>query len=546
MMFSLRRILPAQHHHHHHPFSTSIAAAIAANTTTAPSLPESYRVQPPIKPWPHRLNPKLLSSLISRQHDPHLSLQIFYHAQHHHRPPFSHNPQTYQAIFLKLSRFRCFREIESILTTLRRSPQQFIHCCGEEPLITVIRGYGLAGKPLRALKTFMRIKSFGIQPSVRSLNALLNSLVQNKRYRLAFLLFKNSRDRFGVLPNVVSCNILLKALCKGNEVEVAVRVLDEMPGMGLVPNVVSYTTVLGGYVWRGDMDGAMRVFREILDRGWDPDVTSYTVLVDGFCRLGKLVDAIRVMDIMEENGVEPNEVTYGVMIQAYCKEKKSGEAVNLIVDMLEKDCVPGSELCCNVVDLLCEEGNVERACEVWRMVSRKDCSLDSAVIVSTLIHWLYKKGKVLEARNVFDEFGKESAVSLLTYNTLIAGLCEGGKLCDAAKLWDDMVEKGVAANAFTYNMLIKGFCKDGNAKEGIRILEEMLENGCLPNKSTYLILIDGLLLSGGMQQEINKVVSLAMSTGVDADLWNHFVKSIVGNVDYGAAELDKILLENAV
>ncbi|CAI8612639.1 unnamed protein product [Vicia faba] len=513
-MLSLRRILPA----HHHPFSTSISAAISANTTTTPSLPQSYKVQPPIKPWPHRLNPKLLSSLISRQHDPNLSLQIFLHAQHHHRPPFSHNPQTYQAILLKLSRFRCFREIETLLTTLRGSPQQFVNYCGEEPLITVIRGYGLAGKPLRALKTFMRIESFGIRSSVRSLNASLNSLVQNKRYRLAFLLFKNYRDRFGVLPNVVSCNVLLKALCKGNEVEVAVRVLDEMPGMGLVPNVVSYTTVLGGYAWRGDMDGAMTVFREILDRGWDPDVTSYTVLVDGFCRLGKLLDAIRVMDVMEENGVEPNEVTYGVMIQAYCKEKRSGEAVNLIEDMLGKDCVPGSELCCNVVDLLCEEGNVERACE----------------------------GKVLEARNVFDEFGKGSVASLLTYNTLIAGLCEGGKLCEAAKLWDDMVEKGVAANAFTYNMLIKGFCKDGNAKEGIRILEEMLENGCLPNKSTYLILIDGLLLSGGMQQEINKVVSLAMSTGVDDDLWNHFVRPIVGNVDCGAAELDKILLENAV
>ncbi|RHN55373.1 putative pentatricopeptide [Medicago truncatula] len=305
-----------------------------------------------------------------------------------------------------------------------------------------------------------------------------------------------------------------------------------MPGMGLVPNVVSYTTVLGGFVWRGDMDGAMKVFREVLDRGWSPDVTSYTVLVDGFCRLGKLVDAIRVMDVMEENGVEPNE--------------KSGEAVNLIEDMIAKDLVVGSELCCKVVDVLCEEGNVEKACEVWRMVSRKNCGLNGAVVVSTLTHWLCKKGKVLEARNMFDEFGKGLVASLLTYNTLIAGLCEGGKLCEAARLWDEMVEKGVAPNAFTYNMLIKGFCKVRNAKEGIRVLEEMLENRCFPNKSTYTILIDGILLSGGMKQEINKVVSLAMSTGVDADLWNIFVKPVVGNDDGGAAELDRILLENAL
>jgi pentatricopeptide repeat protein len=195
---------------------------------------------------------------------------------------------------------------------------------------------------------------------------------------------------------------------------------------------------------------------------------------------------------------------------------------------------------------LCEEGNVERACEVWRKVSRKNSTLNGAVVVSTLIHWLCKNGNVLEARNLFDEFGKGSVASLLTYNTLIAGLCEGGELCEAARLWDEMVEKGVAPNAFTYNMLIKGFCKVGNAKEGIRILEEMLESGCLPNKSTYLMLIDGLLLSGGMKQEINKLVSSAISTGVDADLWNHFVKPVVGNIDECAAELDRILLENAV
>lgn len=53
------------------------------------------------------------------------------------------------------------------------------------------------------------------------------------------------------MPNVVSCNILLKALCKMNEVDVAVRVLDEMRYMSVVPNVVSYTTVLGGFAQRG-------------------------------------------------------------------------------------------------------------------------------------------------------------------------------------------------------------------------------------------------------------------------------------------------------
>ncbi|MED6122765.1 hypothetical protein PIB30_042971 [Stylosanthes scabra] len=521
--------------HHSRPFSISTAtsAAIIAATSPAPTSLTSFTVSPPVHPWPSRLTATALASLITRQHNPNLSLQIFQYALTHH-PNSSHHPIPLNAIILKLSRARHFSQIDAILRDSLITDEQ--------PLITVIRGYGLAGQPKLALKTFMRIKSFGIQCSTKALNTTLNALVQCKRYDLAHFVFKNCRDKFRVVPNVVSCNILLKALCKGNNVDAAVRVLDEMPAMGLVPNVVSYTTVMGGYALRGDMSGAKRVFMEILGKGWVPDATSYTVLVSGFCRQEMFVDAIKVMDEMEENGVEPNEVTYNVMIEAYCKGKKSGEVLNVLDDMLGKNHVPSSALCCRVVDMLCEEGNVEKACEVWRKIFRKNCSHDDA-ITGTLVHWLCKKGKVIEARKALDEFGGGAVPSLLTYNTLVAGMCERGELYEAARLWDDMVEKGRVPNAFTYNMLIKGFCKVGNAKEGIRILEEMFESGYFPGKSTYMILIDGLSCSREMGEEINKIVSLAASTGVDDDIWDIFLKSVASNLDRNAAEFDRILLE---
>lgn len=108
------------------------------------------------------------------------------------------------------------------------------------------------------------------------------------------------------------------------------------------------------------------------------------------------------------------------------------------------------------------------------------------------------------------------------------------------------MEKGRVPNAFSYNVLIKGLCKVGDVKEGIRVLEEMVESGCLPNKSTYLILVDGISRSGGMMEEIDKVVLLATTTGVDGELWDLFLKRIVGSLDGNAAELDRILAENVV
>lgn len=517
----------AAHPSHHH----------LSTIESKSQLLKSYTVTPPIKPWPQKLHPKRLISIITSQQNLDLALQIFYHAGNYH-PGFEHNYETYHSIIHKLSRARAFEPVETLLSQLQKSGIK----CGENLFIDVLRNYGLASRPKDSLRTFLRIKDFGVTISVRSLNTLLNVLIQNRKYRLVHALFKNSRKKFNIIPNVFTCNILLKAFCKNGDIEGALKVLDEMPAMGMVPNVVTYTTILGAYVYKGDMVEAKKMFDQILDRGWIPDATTYTILMDGFCKQGRLVDAVKVMDEMEDNKIEPNDVTYEVMIEAFCKEKKTGEALNLLDDMLEKKYVPTSALCCRLIDVLCDNGKVEDACDLWKKLLRKNCTPDNA-ISSTLIHWLCKKGKIREARKLFDEFEKSSIPSVLTYNTLISGMCEMGELCEAGRLWDDMVEKGCVPNAFTYNMLIKGFCKAGNAKEGIKILEEMLEKRCLPNKNTYSILLVGLGHSGD-EAEVMKVLDMAAGSSgqvIDADVWRVLVTRFGSNLgNKGEAILDSV------
>ncbi|XP_049350675.1 pentatricopeptide repeat-containing protein At5g16420, mitochondrial [Solanum verrucosum] len=521
------------------PFKTHPSYQHLATIKSKSELLQSYTVTPPIKPWPRYLSHKNLISLVKSQHDVNLSLQIFHHAGNFH-PGFFHNYETYHSIINKLCRARAFDKVETLLAELRNSTIK----CGEVLFINVIRNYGIASKPKLALKTFLRIEKFGVQRSVRSFNALLNALVQNKEYDFVYALFKNCQKKLHITPSVFTCNILLNALCKKDDTNSAIKVLDEMPVMGIVPNVVSYTTILGCYVSLGDLVGAKRMFDEIIDRGWLPDATTYTILMHGYVKQGKFIDAAKIMDEMEDNGIGPNEVTYGIMIEAFCKETKSGEAVNLLNDMLDKRYIPSPTLCSKVIDVLCEEGKVEEACDLWKKLLVKNCTPDNTIL-STLIHWLCKKGQIWEARKLFDEFEKSSSPSVLTYNMLIAGMCEKGKLHEAGRLWDDMVDKGCVPNAFTYNMLIKGFCKVGNAKEGIRVLEEMLDKGCHPNKSTYSILIKGLLDSE-LNAEVLRVLALAASGDVDSETWGVLVAKFVTNVQNVCSVLDKTLSENEV
>ncbi|KAF3950932.1 hypothetical protein CMV_023374, partial [Castanea mollissima] len=188
---------------HSHSQLSATAPHLRRFSTVDPNLLlQSYTVTPPLKPWPQRLYPKRLVSMITRQQNLDLALQIFHYAGKFH-PDFSHNYDTYHAIIQRLCRAREFNAVESLLSDLRHSHIK----CGENLFVDVIRSYGLASKPDLAVKTFLRIHTFDVQRSVRSLNTLLNALVQNKRYGLVHVLFKNSQTRFGVVPNVFTCNI---------------------------------------------------------------------------------------------------------------------------------------------------------------------------------------------------------------------------------------------------------------------------------------------------------------------------------------------------
>ncbi|XP_008806365.2 pentatricopeptide repeat-containing protein At5g16420, mitochondrial [Phoenix dactylifera] len=497
----------------------------------------SYTVTPPVRPWPSPLTSRRLASLIRRQPSADLAFAAFRHAAMF-VPNFSPSYLAYHALMDRLARDRAFHLIPPVLTELRRSGAR----CGEQAFITLIRAYSLASRPAAALRTFLSIPSFGVRASVRSFNALLNAMIQNRRYRLAAALFRRCRSRFGVIPNVCSCNILLKALCKMGDIDGALQVLDEMPGWGMVPNVITYTTIIAYYCAHGDLPAARALFDTILSRGYSPDATTYTVLIDGYCHHGELSDAVKTMDEMEAAGIPPNDVTYSVVIEACCKEKKSGEALNLLLDMLDGKYMPESSLCCKVIDALCEDGKVEDACEIWRRLLKKNVTPDNS-ISSTLIYWLCKKGKVWEARKLFDQFERGFIPSLLTYNTLISGMCENGELQEAGRLWDDMVERKCMPNVFTYNVLIKGFCKARKAKEGVMVLDEMFEKGCIPDKFTYSVLVDGLFESGD-EEEVGKVLQRAASGRgkfLDVGCWDVFIRKVVSDTDRWREHIHAVL-----
>lgn len=72
---------------------------------------------------------------------------------------------------------------------------------------------------------------------------------------------------------------------------------------------------------------------------------------------------------------------------------------------------------------------------------------------------------------------------------------------DAFKVWDEMLSIGFNPTLLTYNTLIQGLCKsqEGDLAEGL--LNEMVTRGIRPNDNTYYSLIKGI---GNVEEFIKK------------------------------------------
>ena len=82
---------------------------------------------------------------------------------------------------------------------------------------------------------------------------------------------------------------------------------------------------------------------------------------------------------------------------------------------------------------------------------------------------------------------------VVTYNSLINGLCKADKLQEALQLLDVMGKMGHQPNEITYNTLLNGFCRVGNLEKVRALLQELPEKGCRPKVVSYSTLINGLL-----------------------------------------------------
>ncbi|GAV63145.1 LOW QUALITY PROTEIN: PPR_1 domain-containing protein/PPR_2 domain-containing protein, partial [Cephalotus follicularis] len=213
---------------------------------------------------------------------------------------------------------------------------------------------------------------------------------------------------------------------------------------GLEPTSVTFNTLMDGLLMRLVALKMMRLCDKMAKTGFKPDVFTCNTIVNLLCYMGNTKIAVNFLEKTDQGGVEPDLITYNA-IPSFART--SSDAFNLLSEMKNKGILPDHVNCI--------------------------CSTQCA----------YNLGQWKEATRVMN--------GLVTYNSMIAKLCEDKLITDALNLFSEMKNKGILPDRATCICLIQCAYNLGQCKESRRLLNEMVD--MIPAAALFPLFVDALL-----------------------------------------------------
>lgn len=91
---------------------------------------------------------------------------------------------------------------------------------------------------------------------------------------------------------------------------------------------------------------------------------------------------------------------------------------------------------------------------------------------------------------------EEESPTVVTYTSLIDGLCSTGRPDEAIALWHKMMDKGCAPNKIAYTAFVNGLCKRARVDTALTYYEEMMTKGFELDTFSCLYFINFLISTG--------------------------------------------------
>ncbi|XP_044502827.1 pentatricopeptide repeat-containing protein At3g61520, mitochondrial-like [Mangifera indica] len=153
---------------------------------------------------------------------------------------------------------------------------------------TLISYLSKDGNFLAARQLMKRMLDDGLVPTVVTYGALIHAYCLHGMVDEALKIFRDMNSASNVAPNTVICNILVDSLCKNNQVDVALSLMDNMKVKEVKPNTATFNAMFKGLREKNMLDEALKLMDEMVEHACHPNYISMEILTEWLSAAGEL------------------------------------------------------------------------------------------------------------------------------------------------------------------------------------------------------------------------------------------------------------------
>nr|BAK03698.1 predicted protein [Hordeum vulgare subsp. vulgare] len=349
-----------------------------------------------------------------------------------------------------------------------------------------------------------------------SRNSLLASLLRSGDLPAARALFDQMPVR-----DVVSWNSMVAGLAKAGRLDRAIELFDQMPER----NAASWNAVICGLIAHGHLTRAREMFEQMPVRS----NISWITMISGYAKAGDVQAAAGLFERMENKN---DLYAWNAMIACYAQNGCAREAIGVFNRMLKPHvCVLPNEKTFSSVTSACSQlGNLRFGLWVQSFMVSLGIELDDH-LRTALVDLYTKSGQIDRAFDLFKGLSKRDVVS---YSAMIVGCGMNGKLNEAIGLFNEMSDANILPNAVSFVGLLSAYNHAGLVEEARACFTSMSSKYKIrPSMEHYTIMVDLLGRSGKLDEAFQLIMQMPMQPR--ASVWGALLLScrLHNNVELG-------------
>ncbi|KAJ1695634.1 hypothetical protein LUZ63_012332 [Rhynchospora breviuscula] len=209
---------------------------------------------------------------------------------------------------------------------------------------------------------------------------------------------------------------------------------------------------------------------------------------------------------------------YNRLMSAFASAGDSTNAFRLFDEMKRFHCLPDAACYTTVANSLISSDQTEAAIAVFEEMAASGVQLDTmafTVLVKLYACHLRQFKSAYEVLVKMRECGCKPDV--ITYSTLILGLCQAGRVTEARGVLGLMSDEHCEPNVHTYTPILNAYCAAGQVEEVEGLVSSMEATNCVPNVVVYNILINALCKAGRLN-EVERILANCKLKGWEPDV----------------------------